>query len=148
MANLLDDNIKKQIKEMFSEMEKPVEIVFFGSQGEACEYCEETLALVKEVVELSDKLSISEHDLAAEAELARQLHVDKAPTMVIATRDGERLVDHGIRYAGIPAGSEFSVLINVLLLVSKGDSGLSEPTRKFLSSLEKPVHLQVFVTPT
>ena len=53
MASLLDENIKKQIKEMFSEMEKPVEIVFFGSQDEACEYCEQTLALVKEVVTTS-----------------------------------------------------------------------------------------------
>lgn len=148
MAGMLDNAIKKQIKDMFSEMKNPVEIVFFGSQEESCEYCEQTLALVKEVVELSDKLTVSEHDLQAEADLAKQMHVDKAPTLVIATREGDRLVDHGIRYAGIPAGSEFSVLINVLLLVSKGDSGLSEPTRQFLHSLEKPVHLQVFVTPT
>ena len=28
------------------------------------------------------------------------------------------------------------------------DSGLSPETRKFLSGLTKPVHLQVYVTPT
>jgi hypothetical protein len=39
-------------------------------------------------------------------------------------------------------------LIHDLVLISGRDSGLSEQTREFLSSLDKPVHLQVFVTPT
>ena len=148
MEKMLDKNISRQISEMFSEMKDPVEIVFFGSRKQNCEYCAETLGLIKEVAELSEKITVSEHDLEVDADLAMKLNVDKAPTLVIATRDGDRLVDHGIRYAGIPAGSEFSVLINVLLMVSKGESGLSQPTRSFLKSLEKPVHLQVFVTPT
>lgn len=148
MEKMLDEKIRSQIREMFAGLKNPVEIVFFGSSKQNCEYCEETLSLAQEVVELSDKLSLSEHDVDVETELSEQLHVDKVPTMVFATRDGDRLVDHGVRYAGIPAGGEFSVFINAIMLVSKGDSGLSEPTRSFLRTLEKPVHLQVFVTPT
>ena len=63
MGKMLDEKIGNQIREMFAEMKTPVEIVFFGSQSQNCEYCEETLALAKEVVELSDKLSISQHEL-------------------------------------------------------------------------------------
>lgn len=145
---MLDENVAKQVQQMFSGMVNPVEMVFFGSNQQNCEYCEDTLALIQEVAELSDKITVSEHDLDTEKAFAASLNVDKAPMIVIATRDGGKLIDHGIRYAGIPAGSEFSTLINVLVLVSKGDSGLSPATRDFLRKLEKPVNLQVFVTPT
>lgn len=145
---MLDEKVSKQVQEMFSGMVKPVEMVFFGSSQRNCEYCEDTLNLINEVAALSDKVTVSEHDLDTEKEFAASLNVDKAPTIVIATRDGDKLIDHGIRYAGIPAGAEFSTLINVLILVSKGDSGLSAATREFLRSLKKAVNLQVFVTPT
>jgi len=57
-------------------------------------------------------------------------------------------MDYGIQYSGIPSGHEFSTLINDILLVSGRDSGLSPQTREFLQKLDKPVHFQVFVTPT
>ena len=63
-------------------------------------------------------------------------------------RDGDVRTDYGVRFAGIPSGHEFSTLIHDLILVSGRDSGLSPETRAFLKGLEKPVHLQVFVTPT
>jgi glutaredoxin-like protein len=104
--------------------------------------------LLEGVVSTSDKLSLTVHDIEADADLARQYNVDKAPTVVIAAQNGDRIIDYGIRYAGIPAGYEFSALIRDLLLVSDRDSGLNESTRAFLKGLNQPVHLQVFVTPT
>jgi alkyl hydroperoxide reductase subunit AhpF len=67
---------------------------------------------------------------------------------VIAAKDGDQIVNYGIQYVGIPSGHEFGVLINDILLVSGRDLGLSEAARDFLKHLEKPLHLQVFVTPT
>jgi alkyl hydroperoxide reductase subunit AhpF len=66
---------------------------------------------------------------------------------VIAGREDDRIINYGIRLAGIPSGHEFSSLIQDLILVSGRDSGLSQPTRDFLKNLTEPVHLQVFVTP-
>jgi alkyl hydroperoxide reductase subunit AhpF len=83
-----------------------------------------------------------------DASIARQYKVDKAPGLVIAGRDGDQLLDYGIRYAGIPAGHEFSSLVHDLILVSGRDSGLDDKTRQFLAGLREPVLLQVFVTPT
>ena len=143
----LDESIRKAVQEMFSELQNPVRILFFGSQAD-CEYCEETLKLTQEVADLSELISISTHDLDLEPDLAAQVHVDKAPTLVIAGLDGDRVVDYGVRFAGIPAGHEFGSLIHVIGLVSKGDSVLDEETRRFLAGLKEPLHLQVFVTPT
>jgi alkyl hydroperoxide reductase subunit AhpF len=88
------------------------------------------------------------HDIQGEADLARHYQVDKTPSLVIAGRDGEQITDFGVRLAGIPAGHEFSTLIHDILLVSSRDSGLDAKTRAILKSVTRPIHLQVFVTPT
>jgi len=76
------------------------------------------------------------------------VHTVVIGAIVIAAKDDGQITDFGIQYAGIPAGHEFGTLINDIVLVSGRDSGLSEEVRQFLKNLEKPLHLQVFVTPT
>jgi glutaredoxin-like protein len=148
MTQLLNDDIVRQVKELFdNELDKQVEVLFFGKK-EDCDYCEDTQKLVEEVTDISDKLTISRYDLDEDVEMSQKYNVQMAPGLVIAARDGQQIHDYGIRYAGIPSGHEFSSLIHDLILVSGRDSGLSEKTRQTLQELKKPVHLQVFVTPT
>jgi glutaredoxin-like protein len=143
MPKLLDDRILTQIKEIFTaQLKHPVEVLFFG-QKQNCEYCDEIHQLLEEVKSASDKLGLSIY-----ADVARQYNIDKAPTLVLAARDGEKINDYGVRLAGIPSGHEFGSLIQSLIMVSGRDSGLNPNTREALKSLDKPVHLQVFVTPT
>jgi len=124
-----------------------VQLLFFGSK-ENCDYCNETEQLLSEISEVDEKISLSVHDIDDDAALANEYHVDMTPAIVVAAKDGEQIIDLGIRFAGIPAGYEFSTLINDILLASKRDSGLSEATREFLKKLEQPLLLQVFATST
>jgi glutaredoxin-like protein len=147
MAQLLNDDITNQIREVFAGLKNPVHIMFFGSQTN-CDYCDDTRQLVEEVAALSDLLSIEIYDMEADADLAAKYNVDKAPGVVIAAKEGQQITDFGVRLAGIPSGHEFTSLIQDILLVSNRDSGLNPQTREFLKGLEKPILLQVFVTPT
>jgi glutaredoxin-like protein len=147
MSELLNEDVRRQVREVFASLPNPVQILFFGSR-ENCDYCNDTRQLLEEVVSLSPILGLAVHDLEADSAIAKQYHVDKAPVFVVAARDGETLTDTGIQYAGIPSGHEFNTLIQDIVLVSGRDSGLKETTRQFLKSLKTPVHLQVFVTPT
>ncbi|MDX9848982.1 MAG: thioredoxin family protein [Anaerolineaceae bacterium] len=147
-SKLLDDKTKEQVKEFFSELDKPVKMIFFGSTEENCEYCSETIGLLSEIAELNPLIHLDEYDFEKHQEIAAQYRVDKVPMTVIAGMKDNDLIDYGIRLAGIPAGHEFTTLINDLVMVSKQDSGLSPEIREKLASLEKPVNLQVFVTPT
>ena len=145
---LLNDDITRQVGEVFTkQLKQPVEILFFASKTN-CELCDDTRQLLEEVTALSDKLSLSVYDLDENASLASQYNVKLAPGMVIAGRDGDKLTDYGVRIAGIPSGYEFSSLIQGLILVSGRDSGLSPQTRQALKELKQPVLLQVFTTPT
>lgn len=146
MEKLLSEQIVGQVKEVFDGLKEPVQLLFFGS--EQCDYCTETRQLVDEVAGIHEKIGADFYDIQGDAALAAQFNVDRTPAIVIAAKNGDQVVDYGIQYSGIPSGHEFSTLINDILLVSGRDSGLDNATRAFLKNLDKPLHMQVFVTPT
>jgi glutaredoxin-like protein len=147
MAELLNDDIKQQVGQFFEQMQEPVQVIFFEKKSD-CEYCAETRQMIEEVTALSDKIDLVVYDLDDDEAIAGQYKVDKTPGIVIAGRDGDQVLDYGIRFAGIPSGHEFSSLIHDMILVSGRDSGLSPQTKEILKGLDRPVQLQVFVTPT
>ena len=68
------------------------------------------------------------------------------PETSSASRIGAK--DYGVRFFGIPSGYEFTSLIEDIITVSEGDSGLSAAAREAIAQIAEPVHIQVFVTPT
>jgi len=147
MEKLINDSVAEQVKQAFAGLSNPVQILYFGSDDN-CETCTETRQLLGEIAELDKRVHLSTHDLKTDAALAKKYNVDKAPALVIAGKSGDDILETGIQFSGIPAGYEFSTLINDILLASKLDSGLSDDTRAFLKALTTPLLLQVFVTPT
>jgi len=145
MEKVLNDQIIKQITDAFADIKEPVQILFFGSQDN-CEYCAETRQLLEEVTAINDKLELSAYDIRENQDIAAKFNLTNTPGTVIAAKDGAAVTNLGIQYSGIPSGHEFNTLINDILLVSRRDSGLNEKTRELLKNLDKPLHLQVFVT--
>lgn len=148
MGKMINDETQEQLVDVFKGMEQPVRMLFFGSKISACEYCEQTHELIEEVAGLSENIELQAYDIDEHPDVAEKYRVEKVPGIVIAAKNGDEIIDYGIRFAGIPAGHEFSSLIQALLLVSNRDSGLSDAGRSFLSNLETPINLQVFVTTT
>ena len=147
MEKLLNEQVVSQISQTFEQMKEPVQILFFGSQDN-CEYCTDTRQLLEEVAGIDEKVSLDFYDIKENADMAAKFNVERVPAIVIAAKDGDQVTDFGIQYSGIPAGHEFGTLINDIVLVSGRDSGLSAEAREYLKNLNKPLHLQVFVTPT
>lgn len=147
MEKLLNEQVVSQISQIFEQMKEPVQILFFGSQDN-CEYCTDTRQLLEEVAGIDEKVSLDFYDIKENADMAAKFNVERVPAIVIAAKDGDQVTDFGIQYSGIPAGHEFGTLINDIVLVSGRDSGLSAEAREYLKNLDKPLHLQVFVTPT
>lgn len=143
---LLKDSDRKTLEKEFQSLTTPVKLVMF-TQAMECQYCKETRMIAEEVAELSDKISLDVFDFEADAEVAEHYGIDKIPAMAIVA-NGDEPKDYGIRFFGIPSGYEFSTLIEDILMVSSGDSGLSQATRDYVANLTEPLHLQVFITPT
>ncbi len=147
MERILDESILAQVREAFEKLKEPVQLIFFGSEP-GCETCGTVRQLLEEIVSVDERLKLEVHDLQQDGGVAAKYKVTKSPALVVAARVGGQIRDLGIRFSGIPAGYEFSTLINDILLASNRDSGLSQKTREFLKNLDKPIFLQVFVTPT
>jgi len=119
-----------------------VRILFF-TQSMACQFCKETEAILGELADLSDKISLSVYDFVADKAVADEYAVDKIPATVVMSD-----VDHGVRFYGIPSGYEFTSLVEAVVDVSKGTTDLSAETLASLAQLKDPIHMQVYVTPT
>jgi glutaredoxin-like protein len=137
-------------KRFQAELADEVTIRFFTSSaagltvpGQDCELCPATQQLLEELTGLDSRLRLEVHSLAAASETGRAPAVDRVPAIILG-RNG----DARIRFYGIPSGYEFAVLLDDLIAVSKGDSGLTPHTRQTLAALPADVHIQVFVTPT
>ncbi|HET7101372.1 MAG TPA: hypothetical protein VFJ52_09500 [Terriglobia bacterium] len=139
---LLRDEDAAEIRQRLGAMTAPVKIIHF-TQELNLEYGHETRQVLEELSALSDKLSLEVYDFILDKEKVAEYGVDKVPATVV--RNGK---DYGIRFYGMPAGYEFSTVLDAILDVSKGESGLGEESREKLSHLSQPVHLEVFVTPT
>jgi glutaredoxin-like protein len=143
---MLNQNIQGQVRKEFEALDAPVKLLVF-TQNFECQYCEETRKLIEEVAALAPQLSVQSYDLVADKAIADTYGIDKLPAVAIV-RGGEEERDYGIRFYGIPSGYEFTTLIQDIVMVSRGESGLSEATVSQLAKLTEAVHLQVFVTPT
>jgi alkyl hydroperoxide reductase subunit AhpF len=150
MGFLSADN-QAEVKRLFEGLTGDVRLIYFTQResplfipGHECETCKDTRTLLEEVAALSDKIKLEVHDFVAESRLAREYAIDRIPAFVI-TADS---VKGRIRYFGLPSGYEFSVLLGSLLDASQGKSELSAASVETLGSVEKNLHIQVFVTPT
>jgi glutaredoxin-like protein len=139
---LIGDEDAVEIRGKLQQMVDHIKLVHF-TQELNLEYGREAQQLLKELAALSDKLQLEVYNFLLEKEKVAEYAVDKVPATLV--RNGK---DYGIRFFGLPAGYEFSALLDAILAVSKGDSGLQEESREKLRQVTQPLHLQVFVTPT
>jgi alkyl hydroperoxide reductase subunit AhpF len=142
---------KTEIQRLFEGLAGEVRLIYFTQResplfipGHECETCKDTRLLLEEIAALSDKIKLEVHDFVAESEAAREHGIDRIPALVMTAAG----VHGKVRYFGMPSGYEFSVLLGSLLDVSKGESDLTESSIETLQTVDKDLHIQVFVTPT
>lgn len=155
---LIGERDRTTIRQRFGDLIHPLTFLVFTSQDD-CHYCEQTQALVEELASLDERISARVVDAAADPALAAQYGIDKYPAIAVLglppggdqphdPASASIQQDTGIRFYGIPAGYEMLTLIEDAIAVSRRDPALSADTQAWLATLDRPVHLQVFVTPT
>lgn len=111
--------------------------------GADCETCETTQQLLQELASLDPRIHLRVRSIVTDAEEAQAAGLEGVPAILLG-EDGQARA----RYYGIPAGLEFAVLVEGIVAASRGDSGLKLQTRQALATLDRDVHIRVFVTPT
>ena len=109
----------------------------------------QTRQILDELPALSDKISIEEVNFVLEAEKAALYGIDRVPAIAIVGQDaGGADRDSHIRFLGTPAGYEFISLIHAVRLAGGGASHLSAEGRARVASVDRPMTMHVFTTPT
>ncbi|MCS6998994.1 MAG: thioredoxin family protein [Aquificaceae bacterium] len=139
---LLNLEVRTQLRDIFSkELKEGVNLKLF-SQAIGCETCRVAEDLLKEVADVDkEKIKLEVYSPLVDKEVSQRYEVDRVPTIVI---EGDK--DYGIRYVGLPAGLEFTTLVQGIVQVSKREPKLSEKTLELLKGLDLPMEIMVFVT--
>lgn len=141
---LLDSQVSSQVKDLFQGLKDPVVLEWYrGPDANTAKTFED---LMNEVADLSDLIMVQE---GSEEPLLEPGHPGNetatGPIGELLDKDGHHT---GIRFVGIPSGHEFGALLEAIKAVSTHTSGLSAAAEASLATLQKPVHIQVFTTPT
>jgi glutaredoxin-like protein len=148
---LISPEDRQNLQTLFAqELQDEVNITYFTQResvliipGQECAYCRETRELLEELTGISDKLHLTVKDFVRDGQEAQSLGITRIPGFILQGH-----TKGVVRYFGIPAGYEFSTLIEDLIDVSKGTTDLSDKTREALGKVDQDLHIQVFVTPT
>ena len=148
---ILNDSDREFVRNRFeNELVNEVNLILFTQSdlgglvvpGGECETCAPTEQLLKEVSETSDLINFKKLDIQKDAEEAARCGISRIPSFLVSRED-----ETNIRYLGIPAGTEFPVLMEALVNVSSGEPKLAEETKAFLQTLTDEVLIKTFVTP-
>ena len=119
---ILNDSDREFVRNRFeNELVSEVNLTLFTQSdlgglvipGRECETCAPTEQLIKEVSETSDLINFKKLDIRNDAEEASRCGISRIPSFLVS-RDNET----NVRYLGIPAGTEFPVLMEALVNLS------------------------------
>ncbi len=146
----INEQDKQEIKKQVGNLLKPTELVLF-SQKIGCEYCTDTEQLLKELTETLDNLKLVIYNPLIDVDLANKYGVNKELPAITLRTDK----DYNFKFLGIPAGYEFTWLLNSILMVSNNQLPISQKTVDTLKEVDNMLknnqavlELWVFVTPT
>lgn len=141
---LFDDNVRKQLSDIFKNMKEPVSLAYATQEFE-CHTCKDTHAFVDELSSLSDKINLNVYDFVKDSDKCKSLNIDKIPAIAVLDRDNN---DTGVKFYGLPGGYEINSFMQALLEASGHREKLPDSISGRIAAINKPVHIQVFVTLT
>ncbi len=132
------------------ELKNRVRIDFFTRRSSEvaqpdreCVHCDDVQSMLEDLTALSTRISLTVHDLEQDADVAAALSVGKVPAIVLRGQ-----ANRAIRFFGTPAGSQFTVFLETLIMTSNGAVELQSETVKTLRKLRSDVSLRVLIAPS
>jgi glutaredoxin-like protein len=116
--------------------------VFF-EQSIGCETCAPTRRALEQMAREDGSVAVDTFNLVLDKDKAAEYGVDRVPAVIVEGSDGAR-----IRYYGAPLGRELPTLKEAMAMAAHGETSLAEQSRTALKTLQGPVVLKVFFTPT
>ncbi|MFW5862564.1 MAG: protein disulfide oxidoreductase [Spirochaetota bacterium] len=141
---IFDDNVRKQLTDLLSNLENPVKVLFFTQEFE-CPACSDNHDFINEFSALSDKITLEVYDFVKDKNTADKYSIDKIPAMLVTDDKG---TDTGIRFFGVPGGYEINSFLTSINEVSGSGEELPGDMIERIKKIDKDVRIEVFITLT
>lgn len=145
--------VQEVLRERFAaELAGPVRIDFFTVKQtgiivpgrEECRTCPDAQVLMEELAAVAGgRISLTVYDFYTDRAAVERNRVDKVPCAALRGLHRRR-----IRHYGLPMGTTFAALIDGLVFLSTGQSGLAKETVRQLQRLSQEVHLEILIGKT
>lgn len=136
----IPEDSRQHLVKLFEKLQEPVDLVVFTERGTNDVYNEYMVKFIRDIDRLSPLINASYYDL--DSEEAKKYGVETSPALLLQP---ER---YHVRFLGAPLGEEGRSFIEAILMVSRGQSNLSQSSKNMLAELQDPRHVQVFVNPS
>lgn len=130
------------LADLLAALPQPVKLVFF-TQSIGCDACLPARQALDQLAALGDRITVEELNVVLDKERAAAAGIDRAPAVALETDSLTR-----IRFVGAPLGYEMVSLVEAIRIAADGDSGLAPENRALVAQVSRPIHVQVFTTPT
>jgi glutaredoxin-like protein len=141
--SILDEQIIGKVAGIFKDnLVDEVALIVFTQEFE-CAFCKQARELVQQLATISNKIKYQVYDFQTDSATANDYQVDKIPATIVTGKK-----KYGVRFYGVPAGYEFLSFIDDIVDASHDASRLSESVKVRVRAVSKPVHIQVFTSPT
>ena len=141
---LLSPQDEATLKQHLSGITLPVQLVLFTQAIGGSESGAVTKQILGELAALNDKITVVEKNFVLDTDDKAKYKIDKVPAIVILSDD----VDTRMRMYGAPTGYEFVGLVEAIMVAGTGHIELDPQTMQWIQAVDKPIHIQVFSTPT
>lgn len=141
---LLSDADRQTLTQHLAPITKKVDLLLFTQTFGATESGLIARQVLDEVASLHEKISVVEKNFVLDTEDKAKYGIDKAPAVVVLS-DGQ---DTRMRMFGANTGYEFVPLVEAALMAGTGNVELMPSSLEAIAAVDKPMHIQVFSTPT
>lgn len=141
---LLSDADRVTLTQHLAPISKKVDLLLFTQTFSATESGLIAKQVLDEVASLHEKISVVEKNFVLDTEDKTKYGIDKAPALVVLA-DGQ---DTRMRMFGANTGYEFVPLVEAVLMAGTGNVELMPSSLEAIAAVDKPMHIQVFSTPT
>ncbi|BBD72483.1 glutaredoxin [Sulfodiicoccus acidiphilus] len=144
-VELFNDEVKEALKDALKDMKEEVDVYVFTSNDADCQYCDLTVKLMKFIGEATPRpngkglLKVHVFNQGQDDDVFRKFMVERVPTVAF--------LDGIVRWTGAPIGEELRALVETIVRLSVGDSGLSPEVAKTVrESVKGKVRIETIVT--
>lgn len=140
-SNLLNDNLRNQLKGILSKIENKISLVSIVDESNKKSI--ELRDLVLDISDLSDKLSAMIYKKGENPEMESKIHADKYPVVALLDKDSNY---SGVKFHGVPGGHELNSFILAIYNLAGPGQALNENLLKEIKSLDKKINIKVAVS--